>query len=95
LQIHTAVRFTVAAGDAGPAIEIRLDRAAVARFYGRHGTAHRNNFDAKFVTEDSWVIEKGLVSDEGVYVSAADPDASNPHQRVPWLDRVGKRRRFD
>ena len=94
MQIDAAVRFAAAAGDAVSAVEVRFDRAAVARFYVRHRIAHRDHFDAKFVSEDSGIVEKRLISDEGVDVGAADPDAANTHQRVPGLDRDGKRRPF-
>jgi hypothetical protein len=86
-QVHAAVGFATAASDAASAIEVRFDRAAVARFdvFGR--TTHRNHLDAKLATEYSRVAEKRLPSIEGMDVGAADSDAVNAHRRFVGLDR--------
>jgi hypothetical protein len=87
LQVHAAVGFATAASDAASAIEVRFDRAAVARFdvFGR--TTYRNHLDANLVTEYSRVAEKRLPSIEGMDVGAADTDAVNAHRRFSGLDR--------
>src|SRR5271165_93731 len=91
LQVRAAIRFATSAGDAATAIEVRLDRAAVAGFHVLCRTTHRYDLDAKFVTKDSREAEKRLPSIEGVDVGAADADAANAYQRFPRLDRRGER----
>ena len=87
LQAHAAVGFATAAGNAVTTIEVRFDRAAVARVHILRQAAHRDDLYAKFVTENSRVTKKRLVSVEGVDIGAADADAAHPNQRLVRLKR--------
>ena len=56
-------------------------------------TAGVDDFNAEFMTENTWVIEKRLFAGERVKISSADPDAVNPDECLagcwPWFGCVG------
>jgi hypothetical protein len=90
LQIYAAVGFAPTASDAASAIEVRFDRAAVARFYVFRRTTDCDHLDAKLVTEYSGIAEERLPSIEGMDVGAADADPVNAYQRFVGLYRCGR-----
>jgi hypothetical protein len=79
-EICAAIGSAGTARNAAPAVEIGLDRAAVAGLESIRLAAWVENLDAKLVTEDAWVLEKGLLPGKGVKVCAAHADAMHPYQ---------------
>ena len=78
-DVCAAVRFSSAARDAFFAVDVRFDRAAVARLHIRDSLAHGDDFNPKLVTEDARVGEKRLLAGERVNVRAANSDAMHAH----------------
>src|SRR5205085_2851547 len=64
------------------AIEVGLERAAIAALEAMRLIARINNFDAELVTKDARIIEERLLTSEGVEIGPAHADAAHAHQRV-------------
>src|SRR5262245_17929709 len=83
LEAHTAVGLARAAGHARSAVEVWLDRAAIARRQlAGYIRRQRDDLDAQLVAEDPRVAEERLHAAEGVQIGATDADALDAHQRV-------------
>jgi hypothetical protein len=94
LQIDAAIRFVMAAGNAASAIEERFDRAPIARSHVPGSGADLDDFDAELMTENPWIAEKGLVSNESMDVGATHADAVNAHERLARCECRGRSRPF-
>ena len=93
LQALAAVGAAATAGDAGAAVEVGLDGAAVAdgEVVLEIGRTQREDFDGQLVAEDARVGEEGLVALVGVQVGAADAHAQDADE---GLAGTGFGRRF-
>ena len=72
-------------GDAFAAVDVGLDRAAVAGFEPVRIVAGLDHFDAKLVPEHARITEKWLTSGKGVQVGAAYADTVDAHECVAGL----------
>ena len=92
LVVLAAVRETAAAAIARLAIDVGLDRAAVAWLHVRHARADGEDLDAEFMSGDARVgIERHLAEVASV-VGAADTDAVDADDRFTG---GGRRRLWD
>ena len=91
LDVRAAIRLAPAAGDAFLAVDVRLDRAAVAGFDVVDALADGDDLHAEFVPEDARVGEERLLAVESVDVGAAHADAVHAHQGLarPRARRAG------
>ena len=80
-QAAAAVRPPMAAGDARPAIQVRLDRASIAaaELAARLRVDH---LDAEFVPEHARIAEERLAAAERMQVGAAHADAMDADERL-------------
>ena len=80
LELGATIGFAVAAGGTAPAIQVGLDRAAVARRQTVRTIPGIDHLDPELVAEDAGIVEKWLAPEKGMQIGAADADASDPHQ---------------
>ena len=79
-QLGAAIGSSRAARDAPPAIQVGLDRAAVAGFQPVRLAAGIDDLDAELMAENPRVVKKWLPSGKGVEIGAAHADAVHPHE---------------
>src|SRR5579872_6969673 len=84
-----AVRFTVTAGNAGPAMKIGDYRDRLPGHKARR-TVNIHQVPGELVTQDARITEIRLCTFEGMQVGAANPDPPDPDNR---LTRTCDRRR--
>jgi hypothetical protein len=74
LKLNAAVALAAPAGDAGAAVEVRLDGAAISGLDVHDAGTNFENFDAEFVADEAGIGEEGLAAFEGVDIGTADTD---------------------
>src|SRR5205085_7948939 len=90
LQLRAAVRLAASAGDAAPAVQVRLDRTPVADLDSARVRADGQYLHTQFVPQDARIAEEGLIAAIGVQVRAADADAAHTHQRLVCAEIDGR-----
>ena len=81
LMVLAAVGETAAAAIAGLAVDVRLDRATIARLDVRHARADREDFDAELMARDARVGVERHLAEVAAVVGAADADAVDADDR--------------
>ena len=79
-----AVGFSLLAGVAGAAVQVRLHGAAVAGLHQRHAIAYREDFDPQLMAEDARTLDEGHLSEIPADVGAADANRTNGDERLAW-----------
>jgi hypothetical protein len=87
LQARAAIWLSPAAGDAVSAIQIWLDRAAVAGAQAVRLRARIDHLDAEFVTENAWVGKEWLPPRERVEIGSAYANAMDANECLTRLRR--------
>jgi hypothetical protein len=82
LKAFAAVWFSPSARDALAAIEVRLNRAAVADRKAGAVRADGNDLNAEFVAEDSRILEKRLPAMKCVKVGSANANPMDSNNRI-------------
>ena len=80
-MLLAAVGEAAPAGVALLAVDVRLDRAAVARLHVRHALADREHFDAELVPGNARIAEERHLAEIAAEIGAADADAVHAHER--------------
>src|SRR5215218_1005495 len=85
-----AIREAATAGVAVAAIDVRLDRAAIAKLHVCHVQTDLQYFHAQLVAGNAWIAEERHFAEETTDIRAANADAINPQQRFvrPGLWRL-------
>src|SRR5205085_6021611 len=82
LEALAAVAATGPAGAALLAVQVRLDRAALAGLDVRDAGSGLEDFDPELVARDARISVEGHLAEEARDVGAADADAQHAHQRL-------------
>ena len=89
LQVDAAVGLPPAAGNAAPAVQIRLDRAALAGLQPSLIRADLDDLHSQFVPENARIAEERLPAAVRVQVGAANADPVHAHQGFAGRKRLG------
>jgi hypothetical protein len=89
LQAHAAVGFSLAAGNALPAFEIRENHNRVADLEAVSRFVDRNDFSGQFMPQDAGVGDERMPASIGMKVGSADAHPQQSHEGFPGLWRRG------
>jgi len=81
-QFSAAIRLTPAAGDAGPTIEVRLNRTMLTWLNPISLAAYLQYLDAELMPEDSGISKKRLIAPESMDVGATNANTVHPNQSL-------------
>ncbi len=86
LDVQTAVGLASATGRAPSTMKIRFHRTVCPDRHSLLIAINGEDLNAKFVTKNTRVGEKGLIALVGVEIGATHADVLDPHQRLslPW-----------
>ena len=86
-----AVPLTSSAGEAGSAIHVRLNAAAIADFDIGDAVANCEDFNAQFMAGNSRILEKWEFPKKTAEICAANPHSMRAHQNMTRAGWTGIR----
>jgi hypothetical protein len=90
-QFNAAIRLTPPAGDAGPTIEVGLNRTILAGSNPMSLSAQLQYLDAELMPKDSRISKKRLIAPESMDVGATNANTVHPNQGLIRLKGRGCR----
>src|SRR5438477_5124165 len=88
LVVLATIRVPALTGEASLAINVRLNRAMIARLHVGHAVSHRKNFHAQLMARNAGITVKGHFAEIAGVIRPAYSNSMHTHERFAHAGRA-------